>query len=455
MRRLQTFLTVSFSMTATALAVPVSAWKISPTWRPSADKLLRKGMLAAVGTLVFLSLPLVAQAQLYQGVETYDQTGGSAALAFDLNMNPRGGPITGYFGNGQLGTNPPAVTRLRGTKTGNHCTVTLEVGGVTFDGTCDDHSFSGTFRVGDQTGRFAVYTWSGANCTSPDLTNSTSSTTPESNSSPEITPQPTPQPKTTPNGRPQPRPKPTPETIEPAQPIKEPVKYCGTAHNETYNSNIQLEIDLDEENSFTGAVMIVGGSNRRDLETFGGGEINGSFNRANCSGTTKGGTQFHGTCTDTTITASYTVGSQKGTFTVTKGACDTTPQAKVTPEPRPQPNPQPPLQPAPKPMPKPTGPVKYCGTFHNETYNSTGPLEIDFTTAGSFNGAVMKVGAARENTLSTYGGGKMNGTFDTTNCSGATEGGLQFHGTCTDNKITASYTVAGQKGTFTLAKGCP
>jgi hypothetical protein len=330
MRRLQTFLTVSFAMTASAFAMPVSARKIFPPRLPLAGKLLRSLTLAAVGTLVFLCLPLSARAQLYQGVVTNDQTGRSGVLAFDLKMYPNGGPITGYFGDGPPGTNPSAVTRLRGTKSGNHCTVTIEEGGPTFEGICDDQSFSGTFSVGNQTGRFAVYTWSGANCTSPDLTASTSSTNPESNSSPKPTPRPAPERRSqpypestqrpTPERRSQPKPEPTsPPTGEPVQQT-DIIKYCGTAHNETYNSTIPVEIDLNEANSFDDAVMIVGGAkDKTDLNTFGGGKINGTFAGTNCSGKTDGGVEFHGTCTATTITASYTISGQKGTFTLTKG----------------------------------------------------------------------------------------------------------------------------------------
>lgn len=107
----------------------------------------------------------------------------------------------------------------------------------------------------------------------------------------------------------------------PPQVPAQPVRMCGMSHNLTYNADIRLEMTVKPGPGFTGTVIVGNAANQTNLSTFGGGDFNGMRTGTNCQATTTGRLSFTGQCTPTSVTASYTIDGQRGTFQVSTAGC--------------------------------------------------------------------------------------------------------------------------------------
>jgi hypothetical protein len=201
----------------------------------------------------------------------------------------------------------------------------------------------------------------------------------------------------------------------------------------------------------------------------GSGNIAESFSGGYCYGST-GTIAFTGICTSTTIAAHFatTAAPGQGHFEASTAACTNSqaalpapflstppPVANNPPQQPPAPRPTPPTPVAPKPAAPVAQPVLYCGTFFNVTYQFSGVLQIQVNPGAGFTGAVSVGQALSKTSLTTYGSGTFNGTRNGTSCGGTDTGGLTFDGTCSPTAIQATYSIAGQNGSFNVTTaGC-
>jgi len=269
---------------------------------------IRSEMIKAVAGLGIAMGAAPAFSQFYQGTMTGNTTHTVTMVNMRLTFN--GNAISGGMGIGSdvggaqiVGQLQPNIP-VQGTRTGNTCTVRI-VGngaGLVLTGPCTPTSFSGTFTVGAQSGRFSVSA-SGASA------------------APAAPYRPLPPPAPVAPAAP-PRSMPSPAPAPPVAPTQTATRYCGTDRNTTFNLSWNLVVTIDPGAAFTGSIVsgaLVSGSNAN--QKVGDGGFTGTRTGTSCQGTTQAGEVFSGTCTPTAFNATYTALGQHGTLNATTQAC--------------------------------------------------------------------------------------------------------------------------------------
>jgi len=389
--------------------------------------------------IILGTCPLAAQ--YYKGAMYYPSTGGTVVTQVVLNLAFNGNKIGGALGIGSVIGGATIVGPLtanipvQGTRSGQNCTVTVTgpQGGAVFTGVCTATSFSGTYRVGAQSGTFNL---------------STTGSVPA-----QVAPVPVRVPAPPPVI---PVPAPAPQAAL--------TVYCGRFTGPGYGSQAEpVTIRLPGRNDVGGSIAI--GNSMPGSGTF----IE-SLSGTLCKGST-GYLAFQGTCTNSTVAAYFVSSAGKGLghFEASAQSCSN-PQAALPapaaipasviaanpPAAAPIPAPAPVPPPAPVPGPVAASATLYCGSYYNTSVKFGGTMQIKVNPGTGFSGPISFGEPISNASLNVVGGGTFSGTKSGTTCQGTTSGGLTFHGSCTATSIEAAYSVVGQSGTFTATtQGCP